>query len=246
MNKTSGSTEQWLQLIGKDKLQTFQDNFARAYGVSVIFIDTAGHPLTVWSQASLFCHAIQKDHLERCTENAAADLETILKGKPFMHVCPFGITCMYIPVFFGEKLVSCAAIGGFTYEGGPLAANLRERFHISTYQREKAENVLQLLDSALKLLNINTAVLAPVKAAAQAPQKPARLRDDRISKREHEIVQLLCKGLSNRDIATQLFISETTVKTHISNILAKLNLHDRMQIIVHYYNKADEAKEETD
>ena len=50
-------------------------------------------------------------------------------------------------------------------------------------------------------------------------------------------MQLLCKGYTNKQIARQLFISETTVKTHISNILAKLNLHDRMQIVVYYYNK---------
>ena len=82
----------------------------------------------------------------------------------------------------------------------------------------------------------------------------SRLRDDRISKREHEIVMLLCKGYSNKQISQQLFISETTVKTHISNILAKLNLHDRMQIVVHYYNKnngalpadSDDNDEETD
>ena len=54
-------------------------------------------------------------------------------------------------------------------------------------------------------------------------------------------MQLLCKGFSNKQIARQLFISETTVKTHISNILAKLNLHDRMQIVVYYYNKIDSA-----
>ena len=71
---------------------------------------------------------------------------------------------------------------------------------------------------------------------------PVKVRDERISRREQEIVQLLCKGYTNKQIARQLFISETTVKTHISNILAKLNLHDRMQIVVYYYNKINGAE----
>ena len=46
MKKKTGSVDQWIQFIGKDKLQTFQDNFARAYGVSMIFLDMDGNPLT--------------------------------------------------------------------------------------------------------------------------------------------------------------------------------------------------------
>ena len=58
MKKKTGSVDQWIQFIGKDKLQTFQDNFARAYGVSMIFLDMDGNPLTVGSQNSLFCFMI--------------------------------------------------------------------------------------------------------------------------------------------------------------------------------------------
>lgn len=242
MKKKTGSTEQWLQFIGKDKLQTFQDNFARAYRVSMVFWDTNGHMLTVGSQNSLFCFTIEKDHAARCQENFQLDREAMLKGEPFIHVCPFGITCLYVPVFFGDKMTAVAAIGGLTYENSNIPDNLKSRFRITSYSKEDVENILQLLDSALKLLNVNTAITPGGSAKQQRGDTlPARLRDDRISKREHEIVLLLCKGLSNKQIAQQLFISETTVKTHISNILAKLNLHDRMQIIVHYYNKNENA-----
>lgn len=245
MKKKTGSTEQWLQFIGKDKLQTFQDNFAKAYHVSMSFLDTNGHTLTVGSQNSLFCFTIEKDHAARCQENFQVDRETMLKGEPFIHVCPFGITCLYVPVFFGDKVTAVAAIGGLTYKNSNIPDNLKSRFHITSYSKEDVENILQLLDSALKLLNVNTAIAPGASAKQQRGEVlPARLRDDRISKREHEIVLLLCKGFSNKQIAQQLFISETTVKTHISNILAKLNLHDRMQIIVHYYNKNDDLNGE--
>ena len=90
--------------------------------------------------------------------------------------------------------------------------------------------------------NVDYSVFTPFKSAA-ATSLPYNLRDERISNREWEIVELLCRGMTNKQIATSLFISETTVKTHVSNILAKLDLHDRMQIIVRYYGKFDKSKQ---
>jgi DNA-binding NarL/FixJ family response regulator len=47
-----------------------------------------------------------------------------------------------------------------------------------------------------------------------------------------EVFELLTKGLSNKEIATQLYISEATVKAHISSILRKLNVTDRVQAVI--------------
>ena len=241
MKKKTGSVEQWLQFIVKDKLQTFQDNFARAYGVSMMFLDMEGNPLTVGSQNSLFCFTIQKEHAVRCRENFQLDKETMQKGESFIHVCPFGIACLYVPVYFNNRLTAFAGIGGLTYENSTIPENLKQRFHITSYNKETTWNILLLLESMLRLLNVNISLSQNDKSRKAEGDLPVRVRDDRISRREHEIVQLLCKGFSNKQIARQLFISETTVKTHISNILAKLNLHDRMQIVVYYYNKIDSA-----
>lgn len=52
-----------------------------------------------------------------------------------------------------------------------------------------------------------------------------------ISKREIEVLQLVAKGLSNHEIARQLFISETTVKTHVSNLLLKLDARRRTEAV---------------
>ena len=223
MKKKTGSADQWIQFIGKDKLQTFQDNFARAYGVSMIFLDMDGNPLTVGSQNSLFCFTIQKEHAVRCQENFQMDMDTMQKGESFIHVCPFGIACLYVPVYFNNRLT-------------------KQRFHITSYNKETTWNILMLLESMLRLLNVNCTVSQKDAAQKQEDALPVNVRDERISRREQEIVQLLCKGYTNKQIARQLFISETTVKTHISNILAKLNLHDRMQIVVYYYNKINGAE----
>ena len=55
----------------------------------------------------------------------------------------------------------------------------------------------------------------------------------KLTEREMEVLKLVAKGLNNRDIAKQLFISENTVKNHIRNILEKLQLHSRMEAVVY-------------
>ena len=144
MKKKTGSADQWIQFIGKDKLQTFQDNFARAYGVSMIFLDMDGNPLTVGSQNSLFCFTIQKEHAVRCQENFQMDMDTMQKGESFIHVCPFGIACLYVPVYFNNRLTAFAGIGGLTYENSTIPENLKQRFHITSYNKETTWNILML------------------------------------------------------------------------------------------------------
>jgi two-component system NarL family response regulator len=55
----------------------------------------------------------------------------------------------------------------------------------------------------------------------------------RLTDREMEVLKLVAKGMNNRDIAKQLFISENTVKNHIRNMLEKLQLHSRMEAVVY-------------
>jgi DNA-binding NarL/FixJ family response regulator len=63
-------------------------------------------------------------------------------------------------------------------------------------------------------------------------KKPAAVLTDKLTQREIEVLQLLAKGLSNEDIAKKLFLSEGTVRNHISSIVTKLGVSDRMQAAV--------------
>ena len=73
-------------------------------------------------------------------------------------------------------------------------------------------------------------VRRPPEAAASPPPELAELTD-----RELEVLRLLARGHSNAEIATELFLSQTTVKTHVAHILTKLDLRDRVQAVVFAY-----------
>jgi DNA-binding NarL/FixJ family response regulator len=100
----------------------------------------------------------------------------------------------------------------------------------------------QLVD-AIRVVAAGDALLSPSitrrlldRFAQTLPDRrppPASLAS--LTEREVEVLRLLASGLSNAELAAQLFVSEATVKTHVGRVLAKLGLRDRVQAVVYAY-----------
>ena len=224
----------WLEIVGKDKLQTFQDAFAHNYNVGMCFMDASGSPLTVSAQTSLLCHKIRQKNEKHCTteHHTARDMVAAKKEGQFF-TCSVGVSYFLCPVFWGEEIVAYAQLGCFISEQNNVPEKYIRAYNIPVFSTEQIKTIGTLLVKIVKLLNINYKKAYEVGLSERA-QMNTIVDDARLSNREQQVVGLLCEGFNNKQISENLVISEKTVKSHISNILNKLGLRDRMQVVLYY------------
>jgi DNA-binding NarL/FixJ family response regulator len=103
--------------------------------------------------------------------------------------------------------------------------------------------------SAIRAVASGDAVVAPSTTRRLLASVAHRLPDasldssvadvqyDEVTPREREVLIAVARGLSNAEIADELVLSEATVKTHVGRILAKLELRDRVQIVIYAYDR---------
>jgi DNA-binding NarL/FixJ family response regulator len=97
------------------------------------------------------------------------------------------------------------------------------------------------LIAAIRTVAAGDALLSPsithrvISQFARLPRPAPPKELEELTSREMEVFRLIARGLSNTEIGEQLFISDTTVKTHVTHVLQKLNLRDRVQAVVLAY-----------
>jgi DNA-binding NarL/FixJ family response regulator len=140
-----------------------------------------------------------------------------------------------------------------TEEGSPTRVLVLTTFDLDEYVfealRAGASGFLlkdapaEELAAAIRVVAAGDSLLAPgvtrrvVDAFVHRAPAAAR-RDPRLgllTARETEVLGLLARGLANADIAARLFVSEATTKTHVSNVLSKLQVRDRVQAVIFAY-----------
>ncbi len=99
------------------------------------------------------------------------------------------------------------------------------------------------LIAAIRTVAAGDALLSPtitkrvINEFARMPRHTPNQALDILTERELEVFRLIARGLSNAEIGQELYISETTVKTHVTHILQKLDLRDRVQAVVLAYQE---------
>jgi len=96
---------------------------------------------------------------------------------------------------------------------------------------------------AVRVVERGDALIAPsitkrlIEEISQRPAQQGTAPEalESLTQRELEVLQLMARGLSNHEIAQELFVSDTTVKTHVGRVLMKLGLRDRVQAVVLAY-----------
>ena len=99
---------------------------------------------------------------------------------------------------------------------------------------EVAGAIRQVVDGqSLITPSMASKLLAEFTNLAQKADAKQAVLSPKLTSRELEVLKLVAQGMSNKEIAAELYISENTVKNHVRNILEKLHLHSRMEAVVY-------------
>lgn len=227
----------WARTLGKEKLQAYQDSFARTFGISLCLLSLQGKTLTIWSNSSLFCYYMMKNNRVRCVQERENAINAVLaqrQARTFR--CYMGLTYFMVPVFYHGDIICMAYGGGINLGPGKICAGNKEADNIPVLSEKAFADMMDLLQNMLELLDFgadNERGAPEPRSVGERSANEYLFLKHKLSRREMEIAQAVCECLGNKQIADKLFISEKTVKSHISNILAKMGMKDRMQLVMY-------------
>jgi DNA-binding NarL/FixJ family response regulator len=102
------------------------------------------------------------------------------------------------------------------------------------------DSSIEEVAQAIRVVNEGQSLISPSMAVKLIDEFKQMSKPDKeqstalkLTERELEVLRLVARGLNNREVAKELFISENTVKNHVRNILEKLQLHSRMEAVMY-------------
>lgn len=109
-------------------------------------------------------------------------------------------------------------------------------FQLSKYSYASGDTSIELTIAVIAVIFFFIGIYINKKSSAQLVAREKQIDNKKLeqlglSKREYEVLLEISQGLSNKEIATKLFVSESTIKTHVSNLLVKLDAKRRTQAI---------------
>ncbi|MEU8355562.1 response regulator transcription factor [Nonomuraea sp. NPDC048882] len=110
-------------------------------------------------------------------------------------------------------------------------------FLLKDVRRDDLVHAVRVVAAGESLLapSVTTRLIADFTSRAPRPAVPPSERLAVLTGRERETLRMIARGLSNAEIAREMVVSEHTVKTHVSNVLTKLRLRDRVQAVIVAY-----------
>jgi NarL family two-component system response regulator LiaR len=189
--------------------------------------DTSDLPIGVVGEAANGLEAVE---LARKTQPDIVLLDLVMPEMDGLHATPKIIECsphtrVIILTSFGEedKVLPAIRAGAQGYLLKDIPPN---------------ELVQAVHEAYLGKVQLHPDVAKKIMMALATKQEPTANRittnsEEGLTEREQEVLRLIADGMNNREIAEKLFISEKTVKTHVSNLLSKLHLEDRTQAAIY-------------
>ena len=157
-----------------------------------------------------------KEILEKEPQAKILFLTTFSDDEYVISALKFGVKGYILKQDFEGIVPALMAVNsGQSVFGGEIVSKIESINRDNAHQGEQAESIANEVSRELR--------------EKQWAEK------NEITPKEMEIIRLIVEGMNNKEIADTLFLSEGTVRNYLSNILDKLNLRDRTQLVVYYY-----------
>ena len=172
--------------------------------------------------------------------NGVETIERVKELKPDVLLLDINM-----PIMNGIKALKKLKEDGIDTKVVILTIHEDREYLIETMQIGASGYILKDSDSAsffraIRDANSGESYIQPKLAADlikefNKPRSSRIKKENELTQREYEVIALIADGLNNKDIAEKLFISEKTVKNHVSNIFRKINVSDRTQAAIYAY-----------